>query len=39
MTLKFGLIGLGHHGRNAVAPAFYQPAVHAELGAVCDVSA
>ena len=39
MTMKFGLIGLGHHGRNAVAPAFYQPAVHAELGAVCDVSA
>jgi predicted dehydrogenase len=38
MTLRFGLIGLGHHGRNAVAPAFYDPQAHAELSAVCDVS-
>ena len=39
MTLRFGLIGLGHHGRNAVAPAFFQPGVRAELCAVCDVRA
>ncbi len=37
MHMEFGLIGLGHHGRNAVAPAFYHPSVHAELGAVCDI--
>ena len=38
MTLKFGLIGLGQHGRNAVAPAFEDPQACAELCAVCDVS-
>jgi len=37
MTLAFGLIGLGHHGRNAVAPSFYHPECPAELVAVCDV--
>ena len=37
MTLRFGLIGLGQHGRNAVAPAFFHPGVRAELCAVCDV--
>ena len=37
MKLRFGLIGLGHHGRNAVAPAFYQDGVQAELAAVCDL--
>ena len=39
MALRFGLIGLGQHGRNAVLPAFYQPeTVGVELTAVCDVS-
>lgn len=37
-TLRFGLIGLGHHGRHAVAPAFFQPGVRACLEAVCDVN-
>lgn len=37
MKLKCGLIGLGQHGRNAVAPAFYQDGVRAELAAVCDL--
>jgi predicted dehydrogenase len=36
--LTFGLIGLGHHGRNAVAPAFYNEAANVRLSAVCDVS-
>lgn len=39
MKLAFGLIGLGKHGRNAVAPAFYLEGVQAELRAVCDVNA
>jgi predicted dehydrogenase len=37
MPLRFALIGLGQHGRNAVAPAFYHPQVRASLRAVCDV--
>ena len=38
MTLKFGLIGLGHHGKNAVAPAFFHPDAQAVLVAVCDAN-
>jgi predicted dehydrogenase len=39
MVLRFGLIGLGKHGRNAVAPAFYDEAcTGGDLVAVCDVS-
>ena len=37
METHFGLIGLGRHGGNAVAPSFYHPACPAELIAVCDV--
>ena len=37
MKLRFGLIGLGKHGRGAVAPVFYDPnCVGGELAAVCD---
>ncbi len=37
MTLRFGLIGLGKHGSNAVAPAFYaKECTSARLAAVCD---
>lgn len=37
MKLRFGLIGLGKHGLNAVAPVFSQPAcTGGELVAVCD---
>jgi predicted dehydrogenase len=39
MTLKMGLIGLGHHGMNAVAPTFYLDGCPVELVAVCDVRA
>ena len=37
--LQFGLIGLGHHGKNAVAPAFFHDEAPAELRAVCDLRA
>lgn len=37
MALRFGLIGLGKHGRQAVAPAFHDPAcTGGSLVAVCD---
>jgi predicted dehydrogenase len=39
MSQRFGLIGLGFHGKNAVAPAFFQPGVASELRAVCDLRA
>lgn len=35
--LNFGLIGLGHHGMNAVSPAFYNDEASTELRAVCDL--
>ena len=39
MPMRFGLVGLGQHGRNAVAPAFYHPeAGDTKLTAVCDVN-
>jgi predicted dehydrogenase len=39
MSLRFGLIGLGKHGCQAVAPAFYDSAcTGGDLVAVCDVS-
>ena len=38
MEMRFGLIGLGHHGKNGVLPAFDDPAASgAVLTAVCDV--
>ena len=37
MTMEFGLIGLGHHGMNAVSPAFYLEGCPVKLAAVCDV--
>jgi len=37
MPLRFGLIGLGHHGLNAVAPSFYKAGVRAELRTACDL--
>ena len=40
MGMRFGLVGLGFHGRGAVAPSFYHPdAASVELVAVCDRSA
>lgn len=36
MPLRFGLVGLGQHGRGAVAPAFHHPEVRVALDAVCD---
>jgi predicted dehydrogenase len=36
--MRVGLIGCGHHGRNAVAPAFQTVATKAKLVAACDVS-
>lgn len=37
MTVKFGLIGLGTHGRGAVLPSFYEEATEGvKLVAVCD---
>lgn len=37
MSLRFGLIGLGYHGKAAVLPAFYHPdATAVTLNAVCD---
>jgi 1,5-anhydro-D-fructose reductase (1,5-anhydro-D-mannitol-forming) len=39
MSLRFGLIGLGKHGSNAVSPAFYdEVCTGGDLVAVCDVS-
>jgi predicted dehydrogenase len=39
MALRFGLIGLGKHGMQAVSPAFFDPAcTGGVLVAVCDVS-
>ena len=39
MELRFGLIGLGKHGRGAVAPVFFSPAcVGGKLIAVCDAN-
>ena len=37
MTMALGLIGLGHHGMNAVSPVFYLEGCPVELAAVCDV--
>ena len=37
MSLRYGLIGLGFHGRGAVAPAFFKPGVEAVLRTVCDL--
>lgn len=35
--LRFGLVGLGHHGKTAVLPSFYFPeAEGVELVAICD---
>ena len=39
MELRYGLIGLGKHGREAVAPAFYDEAcTGGQLVAVCDAN-
>ena len=39
MTLRFGLIGLGKHGRQAVAPAFFDAAcTGGALVAACDMN-
>jgi predicted dehydrogenase len=39
MTLRFGLIGLGKHGANAVAPVFSRPeCTGGTLESVCDAS-
>ena len=39
MTLRFGLVGLGYHGKAAVIPSFYKnEAVGVEMTAVCDVN-
>lgn len=39
MKMRFGLVGLGYHGKHAVLPAFYEPAAQGvELTAVCDVN-
>ena len=37
MMLRFGLIGCGQHGRNAVTPGLIEHAKHAQLGAVSDL--
>ncbi|MBR4222643.1 MAG: Gfo/Idh/MocA family oxidoreductase [Victivallales bacterium] len=40
MTLRFGLVGYGYHGKAAVTPSFYlKDAVGVELKAICDANA
>lgn len=39
MTLRFGLVGLGYHGRAAVTPAFFNEEIQGvELKAICDAN-
>ncbi|MBQ9366677.1 MAG: Gfo/Idh/MocA family oxidoreductase [Victivallales bacterium] len=40
MTLRFGLVGYGYHGKAAVTPSFYlKDAFGVELKAICDANA